>query len=153
MKETSIAKCSQEKGLEVDDKKPNSSTINHCVTSSISYECIQWIEPINQTQIQCVGAHKCRQQNLKNYIPLQSISILKVLSNYLYIRLLVGSTNQAYSSGLYFRIALKSTQKPSFLKNCSLSLLQGLKSTNMKWVITTLLFKMKLKFLVQTLHT
>ena len=47
MKETSIAKYSQEKGLEVDDKKPNSSTINHCITSSISYEYIQWIDPIN----------------------------------------------------------------------------------------------------------
>ena len=45
---------------------------------------------------------------------------------------LVGSTNQAYSSGFYFRIAWKSTKQPSFLWNCSMSFLRGLRSTNIK---------------------
>ena len=45
-------------------------------------------------------------------------------------RCLVGSTNQACSSGFYFWIAWKSTNQPSFLWNCSLSFLRGLKSTN-----------------------
>ena len=43
-------------------------------------------------------------------------------------RHLVGSTNQACSSGLYFRIAWKSTERPLFfLQNHFLSFLQGLR--------------------------
>ena len=52
--------------------------------------------------------------------------------NCLTTRRLVGSTDQAYSSGFYFRIAWKSMKQPSFLWNCSLSFLRGLKSTNIK---------------------
>ena len=52
-------------------------------------------------------------------------------SHKVFIRRLVGSTDPAYSSGFYFRIAWKSMKRPSFLWNCSLSLLQGLRSTNM----------------------
>ena len=38
-----------------------------------------------------------------------------------FTRCLVGSTNQAESSGFYFRIAWKSMKRPSFLWCCSLS--------------------------------
>ena len=48
------------------------------------------------------------------------------------IRRLVGSIKQAKSSGFYFRIVWKSTERPSFLWNCSLSFLRGLRSTNIK---------------------
>ena len=48
MKETSVAKYGQEKGVELDDMNPNVSAINHNITSGISYEFIQRIEPINQ---------------------------------------------------------------------------------------------------------
>ena len=41
---------------------------------------------------------------------------------------LVRSTNQAYSSDFYFRIAWQSTERPCFLQNISLSVLQGLRS-------------------------
>ena len=40
-------------------------------------------------------------------------------------RRLVGSTNQACSSGFNFRIAWKSTERPSFLWNCSMSVISA----------------------------
>ena len=54
------------------------------------------------------------------------------LLKHLFIRHIVGSTDQACSSGLYFRIAWKSMEQPCFLQNNSLSFLQGLRSTNIK---------------------
>ena len=55
-----------------------------------------------------------------------------IIVNAVNIRCLVGSTDQACSSGFYFRIEWKSTKRPSFLSNCSLSFLRGLRSTNIK---------------------
>jgi hypothetical protein len=49
-------------------------------------------------------------------------------------RRLVGSTDQAESSGLYFRIAWKSTERPCFLQNHSLAFLQGLISLK-NWLL------------------
>ena len=46
----------------------------------------------------------------------------------------MGSTNQADSSGFKFRIAWKSMEGPSFLWNCSLSLLRGLRSLK-NWLL------------------
>ena len=46
MKETSVAKYGQEKGVELDDMNPNVSAINNNITTGISYEFIQRIEPI-----------------------------------------------------------------------------------------------------------
>ena len=52
---------------------------------------------------------------------------------YICTRCLVGSTDQAYLSSFYFRIAWKSTECLSFLWNCSLSFLRGLRRTNIKY--------------------
>ena len=49
----------------------------------------------------------------------------------------MGSTDQAYSSGFYFRIAWKSMEQTSVLWHFSLSFLRGLGSTNIKKVITS----------------
>ena len=60
------------------------------------------------------------------------IAIRSLVSKYniitIIIRCLVGSTDQACSSGFYFRIAWKSTERPCFLQNHSLSFVQGLRS-------------------------
>ena len=49
-------------------------------------------------------------------------------SDIIFTRRLVGSTDQACSSGFCFRSAWKSTKWPCFLQNNSLSFLQGLRS-------------------------
>ena len=51
---------------------------------------------------------------------------------YICTRRLVGSIDQACSSGFYFRIAWKSIEWSFFLWNYSQSFLQGLRSTNIK---------------------
>ena len=56
------------------------------------------------------------------------------------IRCLVGSTDQACSSGFYFRIAWKSMKQPCFLQNHSLSFLQGLRSLK-NWLLQKLSMK------------
>ena len=63
--------------------------------------------------------------------------------NMIYSRHLVGSTNQACSSDFYFRIDWKSMEWPSFLWNCFLPFLRGLRSTNIKQVIITIHFNIK----------
>ena len=55
-------------------------------------------------------------------------------------RCLVGSTDQACSSGFYFRIAWKSTEWPCFLQNHSFSFLQGLRSLK-NWLLQKLSMK------------
>ena len=60
------------------------------------------------------------------------------------IRHLVGSNDQADSSGFLFRIPWKSMERPSILWNCSLSLLLGLRSLK-----TWLLKKLSMKVLDQ----
>ena len=58
----------------------------------------------------------------------------------IFIRRLVGSTDQAYSSDFYFRIAWKSMERPCLLQNHSLSLLQGLRSLK-NWLLKKLSIK------------
>ena len=55
-------------------------------------------------------------------------------------RCLVGSTDQACSSGFYFRIAWKSMERPCFLQNHSFSFLQGLRSLK-NWLLQKLSMK------------
>ena len=55
-------------------------------------------------------------------------------------RRLVWSTDQAYSSGFYFRIPWKSTKQPCFLHNHSLSFLQGIRSFK-NWLLQKLSMK------------
>ena len=62
---------------------------------------------------------------------------------WVHIRRLVGSTNQDYSSGFYFRIAWKSMDWPCFLQNHSLSFLWGLRSLKNR-----LLWKLSIKSLL-----
>ena len=52
----------------------------------------------------------------------------------MFTRRLVGSTDQAESSGFYFRIAWKSTERPCFLQNHFLAFLQGLGSLK-NWLL------------------
>ena len=71
---------------------------------------------------------------------LKYCNMYKKKNIYIYIRRLVGSTDQACSSGFYFRIAWKSTERPCFLQNNSLSFLQGLRSLK-NWLLQKLSMK------------
>ena len=67
------------------------------------------------------------------------------------IRRFVGSTNQACSSGFYFRIVWKSTERPCLLQNNFLSFLQGLRSLK-KWLLQKVSMKnldQKFKFFIK----
>ena len=70
------------------------------------------------------------------YFSKKIINLISLI-RYTSIRSLVGSTDQAYSSGFYFRIAWKSMEQTSVLWHFSLSFLRGLGSTNIKKVITS----------------
>ena len=59
------------------------------------------------------------------------------------IRRLMGSTDQADPSCIYFRISWILMDRPWIYFFCPLHLLQGLRSTNIKYVISTLLFNIK----------
>ena len=72
-------------------------------------------------------------------VPLQ-YSIFFEGKNTYWFRRLVGSTDQACSSGFYFRIAWKSTERPCFLQNHSLSILHGLRSLK-NWLLQKLSMK------------
>ena len=63
-----------------------------------------------------------------------------VITYYVCSRCLVGSTDQACSSGFYLRIAWKSTEQPCFLQNHSLLFLQGLRSLK-NWLLRKLSMK------------
>jgi hypothetical protein len=83
-------------------------------------------------------------QNL--YPPLENLTTcIKYYT--LFSRCLVGSTDQACSSGFFFRIAWKSMEQSCFLQNHSLSFLQGLRSLK-NW----LLLKLSMKSLDQKFY-
>ena len=80
----------------------------------------------------CLRRRQESQHCLKARFFYKSDGLTWLRSKYCFSRRLMGSTDQACSSGFYFRIAWKSMKHPSFLWNCSLSFLRGLRSTNIK---------------------
>ena len=78
--------------------------------------------------------------NKRQYFKSTWVSKYSLNYMYLHTRCLVGSTDQACSSGFYFRIAWKSMERPCFLQNHSLSFLQGLRSLK-NWLLQKLSMK------------
>ena len=88
------------------------------------------------------GISIIRQESYLEKLIVQLLRLLKSTFHlhWICIRRLVGSTDQACSSGFYFRIAWKSTERPCFLPNHSLSFLQGLRSLK-NWLLQKLSMK------------
>ena len=82
----------------------------------------------------------CRNQRSNKIFTHKSISMQRAVHSSTYCRRLVGSTNQACSSGSYFRIAWKSTEWPCFFQSHSLSFLQSLRSLK-NWLLQNLSMK------------